>query len=224
MFAQFTPDHPPPSAPSPRLSTTMLSELLSSIEGLDEEQMESAGRKLYAEYCVAPARSGRVTTHDGESVWIYPDDFDHAFFTAASRHRRGWAKDVIDPLRVARAAWIVPVIEGRVPGTSGYRVVDFGASKKPPPDDCTSYARNSTWYGCFPEAGVGGASKRPTSRGTTTSTGTPIGSGKSGKYWTRKHNTPVHRVDDGGDACLVIVNLALEAQAGPERREARAYA
>jgi hypothetical protein len=112
----------------------MLSELLSSIEGLDEEQIELLGRKLYAEYCVVPARSGGVTTHDGEPVWIYPDDFDHAFFTAASRHRRGWAKDVIDPLRVARAAWIVPVIQGRVPGTSCYRVVDFGAYKKPSPE------------------------------------------------------------------------------------------
>lgn len=112
----------------------MLSELLSSIDGLDQEQLELLGRSLYAEHCVAAARGGRVITHDGEPVWIYADDFDHAFFTAASKHRRGWAKDVVDPLRVARARWIVPVIGGHVQGTSCYRIVDFGAFKKPPPE------------------------------------------------------------------------------------------
>jgi hypothetical protein len=69
-------------------------------------------------------------------VTIYPsdEDFTHAFFTAATKHRRGWAKDLIDPLRVARTRWIVPVISGQVMGTSCYRIVDYEAYRKPPPE------------------------------------------------------------------------------------------
>jgi hypothetical protein len=134
----------------------MLSELLASIEGLDENQVEALGRRLYNEHCVPPARCGRVTTHDADPVWIYPDEFDHAFFTADSKHRRGWAKDVIDPLRVARAAWIVPVIGGHVRGTSCYRVVDLGAYKKPPPEKRLYVVREERYVVWLLPRGSGG--------------------------------------------------------------------
>jgi hypothetical protein len=67
---------------------------------------------------------------------MYPGDpdFTHAFFTAGERHRRGWAKDIIDPRRVARTRWIVPVIGGLVDGTQCFRVIDYTAYKKPPPE------------------------------------------------------------------------------------------
>jgi hypothetical protein len=69
-------------------------------------------------------------------VVIYPDDadFTHAFFTAGDKHRRGWAKDVIDARRVARTRWIVPVIGGLVDGTQCFRVLDYAAYRKPPPE------------------------------------------------------------------------------------------
>lgn len=91
---------------------------------------------LYARHCVEPAKRGAVSTHDGERVVMYPGepDFTHAFFTAGERHRRGWAKDIVDPRRVARARWIVPVIGGLVDGTQCFRVIDYAAYKKPPPE------------------------------------------------------------------------------------------
>lgn len=134
----------------------MLNALLSSTDGLDDEQVEALGRRLYAEHCVVPARSGLVTTHDGAPVVIYPDDFDHAFFTAASRHRRGWAKDVVDPLRVARARWVVPVIGGRVPGTKCYRVVEYGAYRKPPPEKRLYVVRDERYVVWLLPRGKGG--------------------------------------------------------------------
>jgi len=73
-------------------------------------------------------------THDGQPVFIYPDDFDHAFFTAATAARRGFAKDVIDPERVARVRWIAAVVGGRIEGTACYRVCEWGSFRKPPPE------------------------------------------------------------------------------------------
>lgn len=121
---------------SRNLGDILLPPLLMPTDGLTDAELEALGRELHATYCVAPARAEQVTTHDGLSVRIYPDeeDFTHAFFTAASKHHRGWAKDVIDRLRVERARWIVPVIGGHVEGTACYRVVDYGASRKPPPE------------------------------------------------------------------------------------------
>jgi hypothetical protein len=113
-----------------------LASLLLPVQGLRDEQVEAVADSMYARHCVEPARNGLVTTHDGHPVFIYRDDetFTHAFFTAASRDRRGWAKDVIDPQRVARVRWIVPVVSGCVAGTKCYRVVEYGAFRKPPPE------------------------------------------------------------------------------------------
>jgi len=67
---------------------------------------------------------------------MYPDDqdFTHAFFTAREKHRRGWAKDVIDPRRVERVRWIVPVIGGLAGGTQCFRVIDHASYNKPAPE------------------------------------------------------------------------------------------
>ncbi|HEX8693167.1 MAG TPA: hypothetical protein VF746_12145 [Longimicrobium sp.] len=97
-------------------------------------ELIALGRRLYESHCVRPARAGAVLTHDGAPVFIYPDDFDHAFFTAATRSRRGIAKDVVDPERIARARWIAPIVGGLVPGTKCYRVCEWGSFRKPPPE------------------------------------------------------------------------------------------
>lgn len=114
----------------------LLSALLHPVDGLSDGELERLAERLYDQHCVEPARGGKVTTHDGVPVFMYRDNetFRHAFFTASSKDRRGWAKDVVDPFRVARARWIVPVISGMVDGTRCYRIVDYGAFKKPPPE------------------------------------------------------------------------------------------
>lgn len=113
-----------------------LASLLVPTDDLDEAELEAAAVSLYRRYCVEPAASGTVTTHDGHRVFMFHDaeTVNHAFFTASTRYRRGWAKDVIDPERVARVRWIVPVVSGAVEGTRCYRIVEYGAYKKPPPE------------------------------------------------------------------------------------------
>jgi hypothetical protein len=120
----------------PQQKGLALAPLLWPVDGLSDNQLERVARMLYTGHCVEPAKQGRVTTHDGLRVVMYPDDADfvHAFFTAGEKHRRGWAKDVIDPHRVARARWIVPVISGLVDGTQCFRVVDYAAHTKPAPE------------------------------------------------------------------------------------------
>jgi hypothetical protein len=110
--------------------------LLLAVDGLTDDELEWKARTLYARDCVEPAKQRLVATHDGLRVVIYPDeaDFTHAFFMAGEPHRRGWAKDVIDARRVARARWIIPVISGRVDGTQCFQVIDYGAYRKPPPE------------------------------------------------------------------------------------------
>lgn len=113
-----------------------LESLLCPVDGFSDEELERLARANYHGYCVEPAKLGTVTTHDGVRVFMYPDDetFTHAFFTAASRSHRGWAKDLVDPRRVARIRWIVPVISGLVDGTECFRVVDYASYRKPAPE------------------------------------------------------------------------------------------
>jgi hypothetical protein len=118
--------HPEPEAP--------LRELLVAVDGIPPQQLIAQGKRLYDLHCVQPARLGAVLTHDGQPLFIYPDDFDHAFYTAATAARRGFAKDVIDPDRVARVRWIAPVVSGRIDGTACYRVCEWGSFRKPPPE------------------------------------------------------------------------------------------
>lgn len=129
----LTPSARIPMSDTPRPPGFALHPILSPVDGLSDEELEREARRLYGRYCVEPAKRGEVVTHDGSRVLMYPDDrdFTHAFFTAATNYRRGWAKDVIDPLRVERARWIVPVIGGRVDGTQCYRVLDYAAHRTP---------------------------------------------------------------------------------------------
>jgi hypothetical protein len=119
------------SGPVPEPS---LGDLLVGVENLWPADLIALGRRLYEAHRVAPARAGALVTHDGLPVYVYPDDFDHAFFTAADRARRGIAKDVIDPERVARVRWIGPIVAGRAPGTKCCRVCEWGSFRKPPPE------------------------------------------------------------------------------------------
>ena len=113
-----------------------LAPLLCNVERFSGKALEREALRLYVRYCVEPASQGKVVTHDGKRVVIYRDerDFTHAFFTAGEKHRRGWAKDIIDPRRVERVRWIVPVISGLVEGTQSFRVVEYASYKKPPPE------------------------------------------------------------------------------------------
>lgn len=113
-----------------------LAPLLWPVAGLSDQELERTARELYRRYGSEPARYGKVVTHDGERVLFFTDEdtFVHAFFTAGEKHRRGWAKDVVDPRRIERIRWIVPVIGGLVDGTECFRVIDYAAYKKPAPE------------------------------------------------------------------------------------------
>lgn len=113
-----------------------MAHLLWPVDGLSNEELERTARALYTRHCTVRAKHGAVTTHDGERVYLFADEdtFVHAFFTAGERHRRGWAKDVVDPRRVERIRWIVPVISGLVDGTQCYRVMDYASYGKPAPE------------------------------------------------------------------------------------------
>lgn len=88
---------------------------------------------MAAIHCALSA-AGQVLTHDGHPVAIYPNNFDHAFFTARHKAHRGVAKNMIDAQRVQRVHWIVPVIGGLVPCTECWRIREWGHVKKPPPE------------------------------------------------------------------------------------------
>jgi hypothetical protein len=121
---------------SSRQKGLALAPLLCPVDHFSDEELEREARALYLQHCARPASLGKVATHDGERVFLFTDEdtFVHAFFTAGENHRRGWAKDVIDPRRVARIRWIVPVISGLVDRTECFRVIDYAAYRKPAPE------------------------------------------------------------------------------------------
>lgn len=114
--------------------TIDLGALLVPVDGMPDPALVSLGKKLFMESCVYPARQGEVCTHDGLRLYIYAEDFEHAFYTAATKERRGIAKDVIDPERVARTQWIVPIVSGLVKGTDCYLIRDYRSYRQPPPE------------------------------------------------------------------------------------------
>jgi hypothetical protein len=133
------PSHTPPAV--------SLDQLFTHTDRLSDKQIEALGRQLYQDHCVIPARAGLVTTHDGLAVTMYSknEDFVHAFYKAATKDRRGWAKDEIDPRRVARARWIVPVVGGQVAGTQCWRIVNHDAYTKPAPEKRLYVVRDETY-------------------------------------------------------------------------------
>jgi hypothetical protein len=139
-----TPPGPQPVAPV-ALVTVPLAPLLVSTAGMNDGQIDDLGLRLYTDHCVTPAKRGLVTTHDGQGVECFDNDYGHGFWTAAEKHRRGWAKDFVDHKRVQRAKWIVPVISGHVPGTECWLITEYWSHKHPRPVQRLYIVRNEPY-------------------------------------------------------------------------------
>ncbi len=103
------------------------------VSGKNEAELIQLGLHLYDEECVAASVEGKTFTHDGIKIYIYPRQFDHAFYDARIPSERGIRKDCIDSGRIERVRWIIPIVAGQVENTECWEITDRHAYKKPPP-------------------------------------------------------------------------------------------
>lgn len=94
-----------------------LNALLLDLTGLTDGEIETLGRSEYAHLYLCNGSRGSLTAYDGSEVVFFEDRFDHAFFTTTDRYRHQFAKNVIARDRVARIAWIGPILRGEVSNT-----------------------------------------------------------------------------------------------------------
>ena len=106
-----------------------LKSLLVDIEKLDLAEIESTGRRLYNEIYIKFEAYGVLKAHDGEDVFFWTKQFDHAFFTSKDRARHLGDKSKLDVDRIVKIRWIEHVIAGRVEGTACYKAQSPGQKK-----------------------------------------------------------------------------------------------
>jgi hypothetical protein len=115
-----------------------LQALLGAIpEGITKAQLDELGRTWYREYILDPFADGQyraaVPCHDAKIAYFFENKYDHAFW-GSERKDWGQKKEFPCPVRIARIPWVVPVIQGKVPGVSCYRVVEHASQCRPKPE------------------------------------------------------------------------------------------
>ena len=96
---------------------TDLQSLLMNLNGLDDARVERLGRAEFRRLYVPNGGRGTLRACDGSEVVFFEDRFDHAFFTTTDRYRRPYAKNIVSRDRIARVAWIGPVLRGEAANT-----------------------------------------------------------------------------------------------------------
>jgi len=94
-----------------------------NLDGFTDEEVYDFGEEEYLDqYIDQGKKTGDLTTHDGENVVFFADNYHHAFNTSKNRRKRAFRKDKVDRQRVARIEWIRIIIEGRAKNTECWEV------------------------------------------------------------------------------------------------------
>ncbi|MBA3701078.1 MAG: hypothetical protein H0W78_19690 [Planctomycetes bacterium] len=123
--------------------------------------VESEYRRLY----VGTGYRGNRSTHDGQAVSFFFDRAEHAFRQSTDYQRHPTQKTEIARERIARMAWIEPMISGQVEDSACWEVPSPTGRKRPPnriyiawgheycvwlePLGCDTKWRFSTAYPCL---------------------------------------------------------------------------
>ena len=102
---------------------TDLQSLLMNLNGLDDARVERLGRAEFRRLYVPNGGRGTLRACDGSEVVFFEDRFDHAFFTTTDRYRRPYAKNIVSRDRIARVAWIGPVLRGEAANTQCWELI-----------------------------------------------------------------------------------------------------
>lgn len=108
----------PEKGVSPKVN---LDKLLLDLSGLNDQEVEALGRRLYQELYLTSGKYGIHNAHDGDKIYFREDRFKHAFETA-KEWRLSSNKDVIDKSRIVRIKWIKEFIEGNVTNTECWAI------------------------------------------------------------------------------------------------------
>jgi hypothetical protein len=100
-----------------------LRDLLFDCDSNEDAEIERRCRAEY-EAIVERAKTGVVLTHDGTTVRVFSDNFEHAFRTSSDWYAQKYAKDKLDKERVVRVRWIEPVVAGAVRRSACWSVRD----------------------------------------------------------------------------------------------------
>lgn len=85
---------------------------------MDEKELRDFAFRRYKDLYLDRGHIGILEAHDGQEVFFFERQFEHAFMTSSDRTRRPYAKDVLAGERVIRMSWIGPIVRGEVPETA----------------------------------------------------------------------------------------------------------
>ncbi|HEX8288033.1 MAG TPA: hypothetical protein VF556_08560 [Pyrinomonadaceae bacterium] len=105
-----------------------ITELLTDLSNLTDEDVEKVGRDLYKELFLDNEEIGVRKCHDNEDAVFYKERFDHAFFK--TKDRNSHIKIEIDKGRVARIKWILPMIQGGIANSEYWHITEKFLEKR----------------------------------------------------------------------------------------------
>ncbi len=103
--------------------TLDLDSLMLHFGEMSVDEIKEAGRKLFSKIFLKDGAKGYFYTHDDESIVIYSDRFDHAFFNENG-------KKEIDVARVKRMRWVKCFVSGSVPSSECWEKTVSGIVKR----------------------------------------------------------------------------------------------
>lgn len=114
------------------MTTDDLQKLLLNLGGMNDVQVEAAGRTAFNALCDESHQKQSLVTHDGIAVFFYRNRFEHAFFTSSDRARHRDLKDKLATDRIERVHWIREFISGNVDGVECWQVERLDGKLAPP--------------------------------------------------------------------------------------------
>lgn len=128
---------------SAELPLAELSSLLVDLSGMDAEEVEREGLRIWADVYLFSGNVGCLRAHDGQDVLFFAEAFSHAFYSSPERMRRPFAKTDISRERVERIHWIAALISGRVAPSACWGIV---GGPRPRPEPRRLYAVEGPIY------------------------------------------------------------------------------